>query len=179
VKPIGHPMKNILLLFLLFTLNSCNCEKNQETLTEKSTTVYYFIRHAEKDRSDPSNKDPELTEAGEQRARKWSEIFDNITFDQIYSTSYKRTLRTAFYVSKKKNIPIETYDPSTLYSDSFKENTLGNIVLVVGHSNTTPNFVNVILGKEQFDQIDDSNNGNLYVVTIIDNKKSVQLLTFN
>ena len=66
-----------------------------------------------------------------------------------------------------------------MYSDSFKENTLGNTVLVVGHSNTTPNFVNTVLAKDQFDLIDDSNNGNLYIVTIIGDQKSVQLLAFN
>jgi broad specificity phosphatase PhoE len=172
-------MKRYLLIFLLIAMYSCNCDKDKTQQENQTTTVYYFIRHAEKDRSDPSNKDPKLTEAGEQRARKWAEIFENIAFDKIYSTSYNRTQRTAFYVSKRKNIPIETYDPNILNSDSFKENTLGNTVLVVGHSNTTPNFVNAVLGKEQFDLIDDSNNGNLYIVTVVGDQKSVQLLTIN
>lgn len=172
-------MKKILLLFLIVALNSCNSEKKLDSQIDNHTSVYYFIRHAEKDRSETTNKDPKLTEAGEQRARKWSEIFENIDFDQIYSTSYNRTKRTAFYVSKKQNIPIDIYDPNDLYSDSFKAKTSGKTVLVVGHSNTTPKFVNSILGKEQFDLIDDSNNGNLYIVTVIADKKSVQLLTIN
>ena len=172
-------MKKILLLSLFIILYSCKCEKNQDNQEEISTTVYYFIRHAEKDRSDPDNKDPKLTDAGEQRSRKWSEIFSNIDFDKIYSTSYIRCQRTAFYISKNQNIPIESYDPNNLYSDSFKQNTLGKTVLVVGHSNTTPNFVNAILGKEKYDMIEDTNNGNLYIVTVIGTQKSTQLLVFN
>ena len=172
-------LKKIFLILLIVTLNSCNSEKNQDSQIDNHTSVYYFIRHAEKDRNDTINKDMKLSEAGELRARKWSEIFENIDFDQIYSTSYNRTLRTAFYVSKNQNIPIELYDPNDLYSDSFKAKTTGKTVLVVGHSNTTPKFVNAIMGKEQFDLIDDSNNGNLYIVTVIADKKSVQLLTIN
>ena len=33
-----------------------------------STTTIYLIRHAEKNRTDPTNKDPELTNAGKKRA---------------------------------------------------------------------------------------------------------------
>ena len=51
--------KVVTFIFLLFF--SCN-NINQECNT------YYLIRHAEKVRIDPDNKDPELNEAGKQRA---------------------------------------------------------------------------------------------------------------
>jgi broad specificity phosphatase PhoE len=172
-------MKRIIYLLLIVAIFSCDVSKKEKTDKTETTTVYYFIRHAEKDRSNLNDKDPKLTEAGEQRARKWSEIFKNVNFDHIYSTSYNRTQQTVFYTSEKKSIPIKSYDPKKLYSDSFKENTFGKTVLIVGHSNTTPYFVHTILGNDRFDLINDSNNGNLYIVTIIDDKKSVQLLTIN
>ena len=36
-----------------------------------SESVYYFIRHAEKDRSNPENKNPELNQQGKIRALNW------------------------------------------------------------------------------------------------------------
>ena len=50
---------------------------------------------------------------------------------------------------------------------AFLESTKGETVLVVGHSNTTPTFVNKLLGQDKYKQIDDSNNANLYIVTIL------------
>ncbi len=48
----------------------------------------------------------------------------------------------------------------------FIKNTKGKSVLVVGHSNTTPGFANKLIGKEVYQDIDDTNNTNLYIVTI-------------
>jgi broad specificity phosphatase PhoE len=172
-------MKKSLAFILLIAVFACNTNHERKKQDEKTTTVYYLIRHAEKDRSDPENKDPKLTEEGLLRAQRWSEIFDQVEFDQIYSTDYQRTRQTVLCISKRKNIPIETYDPNDLYNNKFKERTHGNTVLIVGHSNTTPGFVNAILEKEHFEQMDDSNNGNLYIVTIIGDQKNVELLTFN
>jgi 2,3-bisphosphoglycerate-dependent phosphoglycerate mutase len=49
-------------------------------------------------------------------------------------------------------------------------------VLVVGHSNTTPDFVNKVLNLKKYDDIDDLNNANLYIVTITPNAATSQLL---
>ena len=52
----------------------------------------------------------------------------------------------------------------------------GKKVLIVGHSNTIPNFVNGLIEKDFYDQIDDLNNSNLYLVNICDNNVFHQLL---
>ena len=39
-------------------------------------------------------------------------------------------------------------------------------VLIIGHSNTTPNFVNQIINQKIYADIEDTNFGNLYIVTI-------------
>ena len=129
------------------------------------TTTYYLIRHAEKDRSDASNKNPHLIEKGNNRAKHWSTIFKNVAFDAIYSTDYNRTRETAQSTATKNNVELTLYHPN-INVTSFINETKDKIVLVVGHSNTIPQFVNALIGKEKYDDIDDSNNGNLYIVTV-------------
>lgn len=138
----------------------------QDEQKNNEATTYYFIRHAEKDRSDKTNKDPNLMQKGLLRAAKWSFVLENIEFDAIYSTNYNRTKQTAQPTAEKKGLEVTIYDPRQMFSEEFANNTKGKTVLVVGHSNTTPAFVNAVLGKKKYDDIDDNNNANLYIVTI-------------
>jgi broad specificity phosphatase PhoE len=144
-----------------------------------STTTYYLIRHAEKDRSDESDHDPNLKEAGLQRAENWSKVFENVDFDAIYSTDYNRTQQTAEPTAKLQELEIQSYDPRNLFSEEFAETTNGKTVLIVGHSNTTPAFVNAILGEEKYENMDDHNNGSLYIITISEGNKIDQVLNIN
>lgn len=165
-------MKYFKLFILLFLINSC---------TEKETeaTTYYLIRHAEKNRTDVTNKDPDLNEKGLERAMKWAEVFKDVDFDLVYATDYKRTKQTATPTAKSKKLQILSYDPSKLFSSEFQKSTKGKTVLVVGHSNTTPTLANKILNKEKYQFINDRNNANLYIVTIIDKIKVPTLLKVN
>jgi 2,3-bisphosphoglycerate-dependent phosphoglycerate mutase len=166
-------MKHLLILFftILFTLPTFSQESNSQ-----ETTTYYFIRHAEKNRSDANNKNPNLIQEGILRAAKWSLVFDNVKFDAIYSTDYNRTKQTAQPTAEKNGLDITLYNPRNLYSEGFINNTKGKTVLVVGHSNTTPQFVNAVLGQDKYASIDDSNNANLYIVTISANGEKSDIL---
>ena len=168
-------------ILVFFTLVACNdSKKKQEKVVEDlSVTTYYLIRHAEKDRSDPSNKNPELTEDGVLRARNWAKYFENIKIDQIFSTDYNRTMQTAAYTATEKEVMVESYHPNNLYNDDFKILTKGNNVLIVGHSNTTPQFVNTIIGEKKYSDIADNENGLLYIVTIEKGVKNVEVLSIN
>ena len=126
--------KIVALLMLTVMLFSCTQEKNEKQ--PDATSVYYFIRHAEKDRSNPENKNPDLTGAGNKRAEKWAIVLKDISFDAVYSTNYNRTLQTAAPVAKQNNIEITGYDPRGIDINVFKADTKGKTVLVVGHSNT-------------------------------------------
>ena len=53
------------------------------------------------------------------------------------------------------------------------------MVLIVGHSNTIPNFVNELINDQVYDQIDDLNNSNLYVVNLCDSSLSHSLIKVN
>ena len=137
---------------------------------------FYFIRHAEKDRSDKTNRNPELTEAGHARAQKWSQVLKNVEFDIVYSTDYNRTQQTATPTAEKNNVKITSYDPRNIDGKAFIENNIGKTVLVVGHSNTTPAFVNAVINEKKYEDIDDSNNANLYIVTIINDTAQSAIL---
>ena len=160
-------MKRILLFFLLFALVSpVMAQETEEQIAQTST--YYFIRHAEKNRSDKNDRDPHLIEKGLLRAAKWSFVLENVSFDAVYSTDYNRTKETAQPTAEKNGLDITIYDPRNIDAKNFLEKTKGMNVLVVGHSNTTPNFVNAVIKKDKYPQIDDNNNANLYIVTITD-----------
>ncbi|MCD2259243.1 SixA phosphatase family protein [Psychroserpens luteolus] len=171
-------MKHIftLLLIVAISLPSFSQEK---TKVESETTTYYFIRHAEKDRSDKTNRNPDLTKAGKTRAIHWSKILQHVKFDAVYSTKYNRTMQTAAPTAEKNKVEIQFYDPRVLFSEDFATATKGQTVLVVGHSNTTPAFVNMVLKEKKYEDIDDNNNGNLYIVTISNGKTIDQVLTIN
>jgi broad specificity phosphatase PhoE len=160
------------LLVLIFSYSSTL--KAQENTSE--TTTYYFIRHAEKDRSNAENKNPNLTKLGIARAENWSVVFENVPFDFIYSTKYNRTIQTAEPTAKKQQLEIQYYSPNQLYSTDFQQQTKHKTVLIVGHSNTTPQFVNDILGEQKYPEIEDDNNSNLYILTIVGTTKNCILL---
>ena len=174
-------MRNLFIIIFLSTLLfSCHCiEKNRgaENVKSDDITTYYLIRHAEKERNDPLNKDPELTEKGKERAKHWDSFFQKVKLDEIYSTAYLRTKQTVENIAESKNIAIQNYSPKALYTDDFKKKTVGKTVLIVGHSNTTPKFVNSIIGEAKYSDMEDSDNSSLYVVTLLGNKKEVQVLT--
>ena len=158
------------LFFILITFTFYSQDNNLEK------TTYYLIRHAEKDRSDNSNQNPHLTQKGKNRAEYWSQVFLNIKFDAIYSTDYFRTKETASPTAIKNNLEFIIYDPNNINTNEFLKDTKGKNVLIVGHSNSTPKFVNAILGNETYEIIADDNNANLYIVTLTDSGVSSQLL---
>ena len=156
----------IIALLFFFSFNSF----------AQDTTTYYFIRHAEKYRTDPSDTNPKLTSKGRQRAVKWSEVFQEVSFDAVYSTDYSRTIETALPTTNAKNLKLIKYDADAGYSLQFQKQTQGKTVLIVGHSNTIPQFVNAVLNEERYPQIEDNDNSNLYIVTLLADKVNSVLL---
>lgn len=150
----------LLIVFAFSTIAGFAQEKDEEV------TTYYLIRHAEKQRTNPNDKDPHLTYKGTKRADKWAEVLSSANINMVYTTNYNRTKETAQPTALKNGLRMYVYNPGKMYDDGFKYNTKGKNVLIVGHSNTTPAFVNKILGKKKYPQIADDNNSNLYIVTV-------------
>jgi 2,3-bisphosphoglycerate-dependent phosphoglycerate mutase len=120
-----------LIVFLAVVGLSCRTD-------EPGITTIYIVRHAEKDVSDPKNKDPELNVEGRERAKTLASKLKEIKLDAAFATKYKRTSQTAYYSAKNSNIEIQTYDAQDFIgiAERVKANHSGNKVLIVGHSNT-------------------------------------------
>jgi 2,3-bisphosphoglycerate-dependent phosphoglycerate mutase len=161
-------MKKYFLLFIFTFSFLISCSSDE-------TTTYYLIRHAEKDRTDKTNRNPNLSFEGEKRAQKWSEYFKDIDLDAVYSTEFNRTIQTATPTAKGQKLEIQRYNPSEMYDSIFQQTTIGKTVLVVGHSNTTPLFANKILGENKFENMNDHDNASLYIVTISGNETSSKI----
>ncbi len=171
-------LKVVLISF--FLLGIVGCKEDPQVILAKPTdtgvSTFYFIRHAEKDRSNSENSDPELTQKGLGRAMHWAEILRDVELDAIYSTDYNRTSMTAAPTSVKQDVDVEYYDPRIIDFEQFKVENLNRTVLVVGHSNTTPNFVNNIIGEEKYPAMDDDDNGSLFVVQMANGAVTSQRL---
>ena len=142
----------------------------------ETCSTFYLIRHAEKVRVDKSENNPALNEKGILRAQNWKNYFLDKEISKIYSTDYKRTIRTAQPLATNNNIETIIYSTSDFKFDDFIKSNIGENTLVVGHSNTIPGFVNELINEEYYTQIDDLNNSNLYVVSICDSKITHKLI---
>ncbi|MBP2833886.1 histidine phosphatase family protein [Aquimarina sp. U1-2] len=157
-------MKFIPLIFLLLISFTGNTQTDQK----EKTTTYFFIRHAEKDLSDSKDRDPALTEKGKRRAQNWAVLFKDTKIDFVFSTDYTRTRDTAKPIAKSQDVDITLYDPKALNNPEFQEKTKGKTCVIVGHSNSTPNFVNRVMGQQKYTAIDESHYGKLFIVTTTD-----------
>jgi broad specificity phosphatase PhoE len=178
--PIMKIFPYLFLGICLLTFSGCKDTPQVSNIEVTQTvTTYYLIRHAEKDRSDPENQDPELNQRGLGRAMHWAEIFEDVPLDAIYSTDYARTTMTAAPSAVKKDITVVYYDPDMLEMETFKAENLGKNVLIVGHSNTTPEMVNRLIGEDRYPGMEDTDNGSLFIVTLTGSESSVTRLHIN
>lgn len=132
-------------------------------------TTIYLVRHAEKT---AVANDPALTPDGEARAEALADRLNDAALTAIYSTDTTRTKTTAEPIAKRLLLPIFVYDGRALedFARDLKAQT--GQILVVGHSNTTPDLVD-LLGGDPVGAINEAGEyDRLYVVTIEDGEIS-------
>lgn len=132
----------------------------------------YLVRHAEKQK-DIDN--PPLTSCGRLRARQLAIMLADVELEQIYSTSTQRTMATSQPISGLKKLAIKNYSGKDLTQFAFSLKQLKQNALVVGHSNTTPQLVE-LLSKEKVLPIEDHEYQHLYQVQFFEDKIKVTLL---
>jgi phosphohistidine phosphatase SixA len=143
--------KSILFIAVLFLI-SCK------------TTIYYIVRHAEKETTNTMTSDVPLSEAGKQRAQALKDLLQKEHITQIFSTNYIRTKSTGQPLADAIHVPIEIYNPKDSAFIS-KIKTLDGNVLIVGHANTVDDLVNSLTGKKELaGDLPDSEYGDLFVV---------------
>ncbi len=135
----------ILLFSGFFSIfNSCQ-------LAQEKSTSFILIRHAEKIISSSDN--PDLSSKGRQRAAKLVDLFEAVSIDAIYATPYLRTINTAEPLAKAKHLEVLNYQANDLQDFAAKllENHQGETIVVIGHSNTTPQLTNALAGTKYSD----------------------------
>jgi 2,3-bisphosphoglycerate-dependent phosphoglycerate mutase len=132
---------------------------------QKKTII--LVRHAEK--ADATSQDPELSDAGKQRAERLAKVIKKYKPGAIYSTDFKRTRDSVAPIAARRKLKIEVYDPkvpAVLVDTIIKSKTKRS--LVVGHSNTVPGLANLLGKKEVFKNLDDTEYGVIWIVRIKD-----------
>ncbi len=148
-------------------------------LAQKKTII--LVRHAEKDTIQAgSTADPELSEAGRERARRFTKIVGRYRPGAFYSTDLKRTRDTISDLAGKRGKQIQTYDPrkpdellGRVMSDRNKR------IVISGHSNTIPALANLIGRKELFQDLDESEYSVIWVIRLKDGRaEKIELLDY-
>ena len=168
----------LILIFLIFLLSFS--KGNLIAQTDQATFTIYLIRHSEKEIFSENQLDLDLTECGIKRSEYLSSFFEDIDIENIYSTNYLRTIKTATPIALSKKVSIQYYDSNNL--KLFSEQLLNSKQnsLVVGHSNTTPVLAGLL--TDQFMQpFDESVYDRIYKVVINQDKKKLFIIktTFN
>jgi phosphohistidine phosphatase SixA len=166
-------MKKLILfsiIVLAFACGSDNKAPRQLIVPDgksPAVTNYYLIRHAEKLRDSSYNGNPELSEKGFDRSKYWGDYFKDKNLDEFYTTDYLRTFQTLIPIVYPYKGKIKFYEAEdTMFSNEFWNETYGKNTVIVGHSNTTPEFVNEIIGEHKYECIPDSINYRVYKVQI-------------
>jgi 2,3-bisphosphoglycerate-dependent phosphoglycerate mutase len=158
-----------------------------ENFNDKETTVFFIVRHAEKDTAGGSNAD--LNPTGRGRAKALVKMLKKIQLEKVLSTDKPRTRNTAKPIAESKNSTVEIYDPKKHQEvlEKLISEHKGKKILMVGHSNTVPQIVNLLMihpdkigrggnDEKEFSELDYSR---LYIISV---KKlgegQVQLIRF-
>ena len=88
-------------------------------------------------------------------------------------------MQTALPFSSSSGLTINTYSPSNIDYQDFLAKTKRDNVLIVGHSNTIPTFVNELIRENAYPDIEDTNNSNLYIVNICGEQVNHQVIKIN
>ena len=134
-----------------------------QSMYAQTETTVYLIRHAEKADGSP---DTELSAEGKKRANDWATYFKDAPIDLIYSTPYLRTLNTCLPTATSKQKEIISYNPSELDLEKIIAENQGKTILIAGHSNTIPKYINHLLNEEKYPEIPETEFGNLYIIKV-------------
>ena len=165
-------IKPTLLISIVFFLSAV-------TMAQDKTIV--LVRHAEKDAAanTPNGDDP-LSESGRERVARLLKIVKKYKPHDIFATEYKRTRETVGPIAAYRKKQVQTYDPAK-QADLVMQ-IMGSKTehyLIAGHSNTIPALANLLVKKEVFKQVPDSEYGVIWVVKIRNgNLKRVEVYTY-
>ncbi|TXB62902.1 SixA phosphatase family protein [Phaeodactylibacter luteus] len=147
-------MMAILLLFLPACAENAPAPKPVSSTENMAPALFYLVRHAEK--ADDGSSNPPLNAKGEARAKALQEMLSGAGIDAIYTTPYLRNTSTVQPLADSIGLPAQEYDPNldlVTLIDSLRAAHPGERVLICGHSNTVPGMLNVLAGRNRYEQL--------------------------
>jgi len=133
---------------------------------EQDPLTIYLFRHAEKE---AVGQDPNLTSAGLERAQILRQVISEPSVTHLFSTNTRRTVQTIQPFSDNYEKEIEFYNPRELEAFADTLQRLTGVVIVVGHSNTTPRLVSLITGQDIPD-LDEKEYDQLFIIQRVGNR---------
>ena len=154
-----------LLIFLAVTFLFFQVGKSQ-------TTEIWVVRHAEKEKSDPQEKNPELSEEGKVRAGDLARYLKKENIDVAFSTPYKRTRQTLDSLVIPKVI---NYNDIKSLVDTIKTSYLGKKIIIAGHSNTVLEIIEAFGGKRPREELTDDDYDFIFRLSVKGDKARVKM----
>jgi broad specificity phosphatase PhoE len=171
----------LLLLFLAVAFTSCRSSSGENELaaeTEEQVTeptIVYLVRHAEKDISNPSDEDPDLTAGGKARAEALRTLLNGQDIHALYATKYMRTVNTLKPLAEERKLEIRKYEGHDF--NGIKQRLLqehrGQTVVVAGHSNTLLPMIEAFGAKRPVSDISDKTYDFVFKLTVDPENKTV------
>jgi phosphohistidine phosphatase SixA len=159
------------MLGMLLTLTNIHAQR-----AANAATTIILMRHAEKELT---SDDPPLSAAGKRRAEKLPVWLKKYRPDEFYSTATIRTRQTLEPWARKAGKQIQIYNAATqqTLAKSLKQKP-GKTIVVVGHSNTIPQLVNLLIGTNTYSDLPDNEFGKVWIISIKGGKTTVDLRKF-
>lgn len=156
-----HSILALICLCIIQVQFSLSLAANSDSQGNISTV--YLIRHFEKQvATNATGKDVSLSAEGKNYALALPQALLGANIKEIYSSPYKRTRESAYATAKAFSVEIQEYDPrklTTIASHAINSNAN---MLIVGHSNTTPELF-ALLGCYEL-HISETDYNQVYVV---------------
>jgi phosphohistidine phosphatase SixA len=145
----------VISCFTLFIFSSCS-------------HTYYVARHAEK-MAQPANgsSDVPLSEQGAQRAKALKEILKDKKIAYVFATNTIRAKSTAQPTSDYFHLSTTMYGPKPDSAFISLVKSKKKNVLIVGHSNTVDDIVNMLCGEKKVaGDLPDAEYSKLYIIKV-------------
>lgn len=154
------------LFVALLGLFSLACQTRSVSDDAKSVTTVILVRHAEKELV---GDDPGLTPEGAERASALAHVLGEVNVSAVYSTPFARTRNTAVPLANVLGLDVTEISVGQSFAAQMAEivrtEYVGETVVIVSHSNTTPAIIGE-LGVLPVPTIEDDEYDDLYVVSI-------------
>jgi broad specificity phosphatase PhoE len=137
-----------------------------------ATPVVFIVRHAEK--AATGGKDPELSVAGQDRAKALARILKDSQITTVFVTEFKRTQETAAPMAKEAQLTPIVVPADDVAGMAAKVRALNGNALVVGHGNTIPELMKA-LGISTPIVIPENDYSDFFVVSLHDPPQLLRL----